>query len=116
MASTIDIESIKKLSWQSTISYSAPDIITYNLAVGANGKTLSLCFEGHPDFKALPTFGSLAVIAIMGDVTSSMSKFLPNLLIAIWHSAFQLTACRAKENDRRCQLNLDHYQHDVARK
>lgn len=78
MATTIDVEAIKKLSWSTTTSYNASNIITYNIALGVDGTDLSLCFEGHPDFHALPTFGSLPVIAIMGAVTRSMSEFLPN--------------------------------------
>ena len=78
MATTIDVEAIKKLSWSTTTSYDASNIITYNIALGVDGTDLSLCFEGHPDFHALPTFGSLPVIAIMGAVTRSMAEFLPN--------------------------------------
>src|SRR6201999_4374635 len=50
----------------------------YNIAVGVKGTDLPRCFEGHPDFSAVPTFGTLPVIAIMGEVTRSMSTFLPN--------------------------------------
>jgi acyl dehydratase len=78
MATKIDVAAIKKLSWSTTTCYDASNIITYNIALGADGTDLSLCFEGHPDFHALPTFGSLPVIAIMGAVTRSMAEFLPN--------------------------------------
>ena len=78
MAKTIDIDAIKKLSWSTTTRYDASNIITYNVALGVDGTDLSLCYEGHPSFHALPTFGSLPVIAIMGIVTRSMSDFLPN--------------------------------------
>lgn len=77
MAKIIDVEAIKKLSWSTTSRYDAANIITYNIALGVNGTDLSLCFEGHPDFHALPTFGSLPVISIMGAVTRSMAEFLP---------------------------------------
>jgi peroxisomal enoyl-CoA hydratase 2 len=78
MATTIDIPAIKALSWSTTTRYDASNIITYNVALGVDGTDLSLCFEGHPAFHALPTFGSLPVIAIMGAVTRSMAEFLPN--------------------------------------
>jgi peroxisomal enoyl-CoA hydratase 2 len=78
MAQTIDVQRIKNLSWTTKTTYTASTIITYNIALGADGKDLSLCFEGHPSFHALPTFGSLPVIAIMGPVTRSMASFLPN--------------------------------------
>ena len=78
MANTIDVEAIKKLSWSTTTRYDASNIITYNIVLGVDGTDLSLCFEGHPNFHALPTFGSLPVIAIMGAVTRSMSDFLPS--------------------------------------
>ncbi|PPJ56163.1 hypothetical protein CBER1_09191 [Cercospora berteroae] len=78
MATTIDVEHIKTLRWATTTNYTASNIITYNVALGASGSDLSLCFEGHPAFHALPTFGTLPVIAIMGKVTQSMSEFLPN--------------------------------------
>jgi acyl dehydratase len=78
MAKSIDVGRIKQMSWSSTMSYGASNIITYNIALGANGKDLSLCFEGDRNFHAYPTFGSLPVIGIMGDVTRSMAEFLPN--------------------------------------
>lgn len=78
MATTIDVEHIKTLRWTAKTTYTPSNIITYNVALGASGNDLSLCFEGHPSFHALPTFGTLPVIAIMGKVTQSMSEFLPN--------------------------------------
>lgn len=78
MATTIDVEHIKTLRWSTTTTYTPSNIITYNVALGASGSDLSLCFEGHPSFHALPTFGTLPVIAIMGRVTQSMFEFLPN--------------------------------------
>lgn len=78
MASTIDLPSIKRQSWQVTTTYTPSDIITYNIALGASGTDLSRSYEGHPLFHALPTFGALPVIAIMGRVTQSMASFLPN--------------------------------------
>lgn len=77
-ATMIDVSAIKTLSWSTTTSYDASNIITYNIALGAAGTDLSLCFEDHRAFHALPTFGSLPVIAIMGAVTRSMATFLPN--------------------------------------
>lgn len=38
-------------------SYTERDILLYNLGVGAKRDQISLIFEGHPDFAALPTFG-----------------------------------------------------------
>lgn len=78
MTTIIDVDAIKKLSWSTTTRYDASNIITYNIALGVDGTDLSLCFEGHLNFHALPTFGSLPVIAIMGAVTRSMAEFLPN--------------------------------------
>lgn len=78
MATSIDVDAIKRLAWSTTTHYDASSIITYNIALGVDGKDLARCFEGHPKFHALPTFGSLPVIAIMGAVTASMSSFLPN--------------------------------------
>ena len=77
MATTIDLPKIKQLEWTTTSSYTSANIITYNVALGADGTDLSRCFEGHKDFHALPTFGSLPVIAVMGLVTRSMQDFLP---------------------------------------
>lgn len=78
MPQIIKVDRIKQMSWTTQTSYTVSDIITYNIALGADGKDLSLVFERHPDFHALPTFGSLPVIAMMGGVTNSMAKFLPN--------------------------------------
>jgi len=77
MTQIIEVDRIKQMSWTTKTSYTASNIITYNIALGVDGTDLSLCFEGHPNFHPLPTFGSLPVIAIMGDVTRSMAKFLP---------------------------------------
>jgi acyl dehydratase len=76
--STINLPSIKSLTWTVSTTYNASNIITYNLSLGASGTDLSLCFEGHPSFHALPTFGTLPVISAMGAVTRSMPDFLPN--------------------------------------
>lgn len=73
-----NVEKIKKLSWSTTTSYTPSDIITYNIALGVSGTDLSRCFEGHQGFQAVPTFGAIPVIAIMGEVTRSMATFLPN--------------------------------------
>jgi len=78
MARRIDLEKIRQLSWSTSTSYTAANIITYNIALGVDGTDLSRCFEGHRDFHAVPTFGTLPVIAIMGEVTKSMASFLPN--------------------------------------
>jgi acyl dehydratase len=75
---TIDLERIKSLSWTTTTSYAVSNIISYNLALGCSGKDLPLVFEGHPDFHALPTFGAVHGIAIMGHVHNAMADFLPN--------------------------------------
>jgi acyl dehydratase len=53
-------------------------MISYNLALGASGTNLSLVYEGHPSFHALPTFGAVHGIAVMGLVHRAMSDFLPN--------------------------------------
>lgn len=76
--SSIDLEYIKSLTWTVTTYYDVSNIITYNLALGASGTDLSLCFEGHPAFHALPVFGTVPVISAMSAVTKSMSDFLPN--------------------------------------
>ena len=76
--SSIDVQYIKSLSWTTTTSYTARSIITYNIALGSSGKSLPLVFEGHPSFHALPTFGTLPVIAIMGLVSQAMPNFLPD--------------------------------------
>ena len=78
MATTIDLDSIKQLKWETTTTYTPSNIITYNIALGASGTDLTRSYEGHPAFHALPTFGTLPVIAIMGRVTHSMASFLPN--------------------------------------
>ena len=77
MAHAIDIDSIKQKSWTTTTTYTPSSIIIYNLALGINGGSLPRVFESHPDFSAVPTFGTLPVIAIMGAVTRAMASFLP---------------------------------------
>lgn len=77
----IDVERIMRMRWHVQTSYTASEIITYNIALGSDGRDLSLCFEGHPDFHPLPSFGSLPVIRIMGDVTESMAQFLPDFKV-----------------------------------
>lgn len=78
MATIIDLEQIRRMTWSTTTSYNAAHIITYNIALGVDGTDLTRCFEAHKDFSAAPTFGTIFVIAIMGEVTRSMAKFLPN--------------------------------------
>jgi acyl dehydratase len=78
MVQTIDLGRIKHMSWSKTTSYDVSNIISYNIALGADGNDLSLCFEGNPNFHAYPTFGSLPVIGIMSEVSQSMVDFLPN--------------------------------------
>lgn len=75
---TVDLPAIKELSWSINTSYNVSQIISYNLALGASGKNLSLVYESHPDFHALPTFGAVQGIAIMGLVHRAMADFLPN--------------------------------------
>jgi hypothetical protein len=75
---SIDLESIKKLSWAINTSYNVSQIISYNLALGASGTNLALVYESHPNFHALPTFGAVHGIAVMSLVHQAMSDFLPN--------------------------------------
>jgi acyl dehydratase len=73
----MDLNHIKQQRWSSLINYDAGHVITYNLAIGADGKDLRRCWEEHPEFHALPTFTSLAVINMMGKVTRDMPVLLP---------------------------------------
>ncbi|CEL10267.1 hypothetical protein ASPCAL13389 [Aspergillus calidoustus] len=73
----MDLAHIKKQRWSSRITYDAGSVITYNLAIGADGKDLGRCWEEHPKFHALPTFTSLAVVNMMGKVTRDMPSLLP---------------------------------------
>jgi acyl dehydratase len=75
---TIDIPAIKNLSWSTTTSYNVSQIISYNLALGAPGADLSLVYEAHPSFHALPTFGVVPGVAVMGLVHRAMHDFLPD--------------------------------------
>ncbi|ORY17340.1 MaoC like domain-domain-containing protein [Clohesyomyces aquaticus] len=75
---TINLPAIKQLSWSITTSYTVSQIISYNLALGAPGLQLPLTFEGHPNFHALPTYGAVHDIAVMGLVHRAMADFLPN--------------------------------------
>lgn len=75
---TIDLPSIKQRSWSITTTYTVSQVISYNLALGAPGNDLALTFEGHPNFHALPTYGAVHGIAVMGLVHRAMSSFLPN--------------------------------------
>ena len=77
LPSTIDLPRIKTLSWSTTTTYNVSQIISYNLALGASGSNLALVFEGHPNFHALPTFGAVHGIAVMGLVHHAMSDILP---------------------------------------
>lgn len=61
-----------------TTAYNVSQIISYNLALGASGTDLALAYEGHPNFHALPTFGTAHGIAVMGLVHRAMGDFLPN--------------------------------------
>ncbi|OJJ08186.1 hypothetical protein ASPVEDRAFT_89416 [Aspergillus versicolor CBS 583.65] len=73
----MDIDQIKHRRWHSSVTYDAANIIPYNLAIGASGQDLRRCWEDHPEFHALPTFTSLAVINIMGKVTRDMPTLMP---------------------------------------
>ncbi|KAL4811620.1 HotDog domain-containing protein [Aspergillus spinulosporus] len=73
----MDLSQIKRHHWTATVAYDASSIITYNLSIGSRGRNLRRCWEEHPEFHALPTFTSLAVIDIMGKVTVDMPKLLP---------------------------------------
>ena len=55
--------------------YDDPDIILYNLGVGATEKDMQWIFEGHDQFQALPTFGVIPQFP----ASSGLSlDFLPN--------------------------------------
>ncbi|KAL4756831.1 MaoC like domain-containing protein [Aspergillus foveolatus] len=73
----MDLNQIKRRHWTTSITYDASNIITYNLSIASKGRNLRHCWEEHPEFHALPTFSSLAVIDIMGKVTVDMPKLLP---------------------------------------
>jgi acyl dehydratase len=75
---TIDLPAVKQHSWTINTSYNVSQIISYNIALGASGTNLSLVYEDHPSFHALPTFGAVHGIAVMGLVHRAMSDFLPN--------------------------------------
>lgn len=75
---TIDLQAIKALSWTTSTTYNVSQIISYNLALGCSGLSLPLVFESDPSFHALPTFGAVHGIAIMGLVHNAMADFLPN--------------------------------------
>lgn len=76
--SDIDLVATRKLSWSTTTTYNVSQIISYNLALGSSGSDLFLVYEGHPNFHALPTFGAVHGIAVMGLVHGAMADFLPN--------------------------------------
>lgn len=76
--SRIDLECIKQRSWESELSYTPTNIVSYNISIGVDGKDLSRCWEDHPNFHVLPTFASLCVVNMMGKVTRAMPEFLPN--------------------------------------
>ncbi|KAF2748242.1 hypothetical protein M011DRAFT_467281 [Sporormia fimetaria CBS 119925] len=78
LPTTIDLAHIKSLSWTTTTSYTVSNVISYNLALGCSGFSLPLVYESHPNFHALPTFGAVHGIAIMGLVHQAMADFLPN--------------------------------------
>jgi hypothetical protein len=73
----MDLNQIKRHHWTTLITYSASNIIKYNLSIGSKGRNLRHCWEENPEFHALPTFTSLAVIDIMGKVSVDMPKLLP---------------------------------------
>ncbi|KAF9893693.1 hypothetical protein FE257_009861 [Aspergillus nanangensis] len=73
----MDLPYIKTLRWESSLTYDASNVITYNLAIGAQGSDLPRVWEAHPEFHALPTFAASAVVNIMGKVTRDMPVFLP---------------------------------------
>ncbi|KAF2107655.1 HotDog domain-containing protein [Lophiotrema nucula] len=75
---TIDLEAIKEVTWSITTTYTVSQMISYNLALGASGTALDLVYEGHPNFHALPTYGAVHGIAIMGLIHRAMFDFLPN--------------------------------------
>lgn len=76
--SAINLSAIKKKSWSIRTTYNVSQIISYNLALGASGSNLTLVYEGHPNFHALPTFGAVHGIAVMSLVHRAMSDFIPN--------------------------------------
>lgn len=79
MAPTIiDLPTIKQLSWSITTSYTVSQIISYNLTLDASVTNLSLVYESHPSFHALPTFGAVHGTAVMGLVHHAVYDFLPN--------------------------------------
>jgi len=56
-------------------TYNDPDVILYNLGIGATEKDLQWIFEGHDQFQALPTFGVIPQFP----ASSGLSlDFLPN--------------------------------------
>ncbi|KAL4931481.1 HotDog domain-containing protein [Aspergillus undulatus] len=73
----MDLTLSKQRRWTSSVTYDARSIISYNLAIGTNGQDLRRCWEEHPEFHALPTFTSLAVINIMGELTRDLPNLLP---------------------------------------
>jgi len=75
---TIGVPAIKQRTWSVTTSYTVSQIVSYNLALGASGTNLALVYEGHPSSHALPTFGAVHGIAVMGLVHRAMTDFLPN--------------------------------------
>lgn len=73
----MDFQNIKRQRWESSLNYDAGSIITYNLAIGADGRDLPRTWEAHPNFHALPPFTSVAIVDIMGQVTRDLPKLLP---------------------------------------
>ena len=56
-------------------TYDDPDVILYNLGIGATEKEMQWIFEGHDQFQALPTFGVIPQFP----ASSGLSlDFLPN--------------------------------------
>ncbi|KAF2014492.1 hypothetical protein BU24DRAFT_451517 [Aaosphaeria arxii CBS 175.79] len=77
MATKIDLHAIKSRSWTTQTTHTLQQMISYNLALGASGTCLPLVFESSPSFHALPTFGTVPTIAVMGKVHAAMGDFLP---------------------------------------
>jgi acyl dehydratase len=77
MDETIDLPAIKQLAWTRELKYGIREIVTYNLAIGADGTDLPRCWEANPQFHALPTFASLPVVDMMGPISHDMVNFIP---------------------------------------
>lgn len=56
--------------------YTDRDAILYNISLGATSNQLALVYEGHPEFRILPTFGVIMSHAAVE--TFDLGKLLPN--------------------------------------